>query len=83
MYNCPDVIAELSAFLDDEVAADVRREIESHLGDCRTCEALYDSARKTLRIVTESGTFEVPESLSRKIMARIRSRGPVKPDPDS
>jgi hypothetical protein len=38
---------------------------------------LYDSTRKTLRIVTESGSFEYPEPIAEplvtKVMDRIRS----------
>ena len=78
MLSCEQVIAELAAYLDDETVGGLRREIEAHVAHCRTCEAIYDSARKTLRITTESGTFELPESVSEgivtRIMARIRDR---------
>jgi anti-sigma factor (TIGR02949 family) len=74
MYNCDDVMAELANYLDDQVAVEVRKELEAHLAHCRTCQALYDSARKTLTIVTESGSFELPEHISSRILERIMSR---------
>lgn len=74
MFSCDDVIAELSSFVDGELDEQVRRHVESHLRDCRTCTAIYDSTRKSLRIVTDTGTFEVPADLSGKIMTRLRSR---------
>jgi hypothetical protein len=41
---------------------------------------LYDSTRKTLRIVTESGSFEYPEPIAEplvnKVMDRIRACDP-------
>jgi anti-sigma factor RsiW len=77
MIRCDEFITELGNLLDDEVAAEIREQLESHLAHCRTCQVLYDSTRKTLRIVTESGSFEYPgpiaEPLVEKIMSRIRS----------
>lgn len=74
MLKCDDVIAELSSFLDGDVEAEVRHHVEHHLKDCTTCTAIYDSARKTLKIVTDSATFEVPTDLTTRIMARLRSK---------
>jgi anti-sigma factor RsiW len=67
-------MAELLNFLDDQVAAEIRRELEIHLAECRTCQALYDSARKTLTIVTESRSFELPEDVSSRILEKIMTK---------
>lgn len=74
MYSCKEVLAELAAYLDDEVALEVRKELEGHLSHCHTCRTLYDSTRKTLRIVTESGSFELPENISTQIVEKIMGR---------
>jgi putative zinc finger protein len=77
MISCQDFISELSSLLDDDIAAEIREQLEGHLAHCNTCQVLYDSTRKTLRIVTESGSFEYPEPIAEplvtKIMNRIRS----------
>ena len=69
-------MAEFGNYLEGDLAADVRRQLESHLAHCRTCQVLYDSTRKTLQIVTDSGSFDLPETAGKliadKIMARIR-----------
>jgi len=87
VYSCDQVMAELANFLDDQVAAEIRRELEIHLGHCRTCQALYDSARKTLTIVTESRSFELPEGVSarilEKIMTKVRGARRRRPKPSS
>jgi predicted anti-sigma-YlaC factor YlaD len=80
MYTCDDVIGELSSFLDDEISPEVRLEVEAHLRNCSTCRILYDSARKTLRIVTDTGSFEIPGGLTRKIMARLKAQGRLDPE---
>ncbi|MGH7252507.1 MAG: anti-sigma factor family protein [Nitrospiraceae bacterium] len=87
MYSCDQVMAELLNFLDDQVAAEIRRELEVHLAHCRTCQALYDSARKTLTIVTDSRSFELPENISsrilEKIMSKVRGARRRRPKPSS
>lgn len=76
MITCDEFIIELGSLLDEEVAAEIRQQLESHLAHCSTCQVLYDSTRKTLQIVTESGSFDYPgpiaEPLVEKIMSRIR-----------
>lgn len=73
MISCRDFISELGNLLDEDVAIEIREQLEAHLAHCNTCQVLYDSTRKTLRIVTESGSFEYPEPLVSKVMDRIRS----------
>ena len=72
MLSCREVMTELAEYLDDDVAAELRQELEAHLQQCRTCNVLYDSTRKTVRVLTESRCFELPVDLSARIMAKIR-----------
>ena len=46
---------------------------------CRNCRAIYDSTRKTLTILTDSRSFELPESLSERMIESIMKR--VQGDP--
>ena len=77
MISCQDFISELGNLLDEDVAGEIREQLQAHLAHCNTCQVLYDSSRKTLTIVTESGSFEYPgpiaESLVTKVMDRIRT----------
>ena len=71
-------MAAIGDYLDGEVAAEVRLQLESHLSHCTTCQVVYDSARKTIKVLTDSGSFDLPEiarkPIAEKIMARIRSQ---------
>ena len=73
MFSCEDVRAALGDYIDGDVSPDIRRELERHLAECRTCQVLYDTTRKTLRIVTDMGSFEVPEAVSERLINRIMS----------
>jgi hypothetical protein len=77
MISCGDFLAELANYMDDGVTAQLRVQLENHLSHCETCQVIVDSTRKTVRIVTESGSFDLPEaafkSISAQIMAKIRA----------
>ena len=79
MISCKDFIGELGNLLADELASEIREQLEAHLAHCNTCQVLFDSTRKTLRIVTERGSFDYPEPIAdplvTKVMDRIRSGG--------
>jgi hypothetical protein len=77
MITCSDFLAELGSFLDESVASEIRAQLENHLSHCETCQVIVDSTRKTVRIVTDSGSFDLPEAvvkpLTAQIMAKIRA----------
>jgi len=69
-------MAEIGNYLEGEVAQEVRVQLEHHLAHCQTCTVLLDSSRKTLKIVTDSGSFDLPAAtfrpIAEQIMAKIR-----------
>ena len=77
MISCADFMTEIGNYLDGDLAAEVRAQLEQHLAHCRTCTVLVDSTRKTLKVVTDSGSFDLPEQAFKpvgdKIMARLRA----------
>lgn len=74
MISCQDFITELGNLLDNELAAEIREQLENHLAHCNTCQVLYDSTRQTLRIVTDSGSFEYPGPISEPMVSKIMDR---------
>jgi len=74
MFSCEEVLAELSNYMDGALAADLRKRVEEHMVHCRNCRAIYDSTRKTLRIVTDSGAFELSEDVSSRVAESIRAK---------
>jgi predicted anti-sigma-YlaC factor YlaD len=74
MIGCSDFLAEIGKLLDGDVAAQLRAELENHLAHCQTCRVIYDSARNTVRIVTESGSFELPQAVSKAVTANVMAR---------
>jgi hypothetical protein len=74
MITCEEFFAEFGDYLENHVSPEVRKELELHLSQCRACQVLYDSSRKTVKIVTESSSFELPESVSDPIIDRVMAK---------
>ena len=78
MISCADFLAELGDYIDDAASVDLRTHLEDHLRECKTCQVIVDSTRKTIQIVTESGSFtlasDAVEPLVSDVMARIRQK---------
>jgi len=71
VITCDEFMSDLGNYLEGETAAEVRRQIENHLAHCRTCQVIYDSTRKTVRLVTDSDSFDLPDKAAKQIVARI------------
>jgi predicted anti-sigma-YlaC factor YlaD len=78
VFSCADFLAEFGDYLDDVADPELRTRLEEHLRECKTCQVIVDSTRKTIRIVTDSDSFSVPadkvETIVRDVMARIRGK---------
>ena len=74
MITCDEFFAEFGDYLDDRVSPEVRRELELHLSQCRACHVLYDSTCQTVKIVTESGSFELSENVSESIIGKVMAK---------
>jgi hypothetical protein len=76
VISCADFMAEIGNYLDGDTAEEVRLQLERHLAHCQTCTVLVDSTRRTLKIMTDTGTFDLPETtfqpIAEKIMQKIR-----------
>ena len=70
MISCRTVLESLSDYIDDSIAAEVKRELESHLAECRSCQVLLDTSRRTLKVVTDVGSFEIPADVSERLLRK-------------
>jgi len=77
--DCSEVLRELGSYLDDDMAAELRAALERHLAQCSDCRVIVDTTRKTIRIVTDSRAFDVPDDISARIIDRIMKQVPGKP----
>ena len=74
MITCEEFLAEFGDYLEDQALPEVRKELELHMSQCHVCQVLYDSSRKTLKIVTESSSFDLPQSVADPILSRVMEK---------
>ncbi len=74
MITCDEFFAEFGDYLEDRVSPEVRQQLELHLAQCRACHVLYDSTRKTVKIVTDSSSFDLPQNVSEPIIVRLMEK---------
>lgn len=74
MISCADFLAELSNYVEGDVADNLRAQLEVHLSHCRSCTVLVDSTRKTIQILADADCFELPEVICGCITENIIQR---------
>lgn len=74
MITCEEFFSEFADYLENQVSPGVRQELELHLSQCRACHVLYDSTRKTIKIVSESDSFELPRKVFEPIIDRVMAK---------
>jgi predicted anti-sigma-YlaC factor YlaD len=78
MISCSDFLAEFGDYLDNVANPGLRARLEDHLRTCKSCQVIVDSTKKTIKFVTESDSFSLPdesvEPIVSKVMEQVRKK---------
>ena len=78
MLSCAEFLSEFGDYLENIADAELRSRLEAHLQECKACQVIVDSTRKTIKFVTESESFTLPadkvEPIVNDVMTRIRQK---------
>ena len=79
--SCPDVLAALSAKLEDDLAAEACTLLEAHVGGCAACGALCDTLRRAVGLCHELRDGGASEAALRAHVraAVVEALGPASP----
>jgi hypothetical protein len=69
--DCKHVWQHISAYIDEDVDAVLRAEIDKHLETCEICSAVLDSTRNVVVLMADERVFELPAGFSRRLHERI------------
>jgi anti-sigma factor RsiW len=69
--DCEHVWQYISAYIDGEVEAELREDIERHLETCEICSAVLDSTRNVIVLMADDRVFELPAGFSERLHARL------------
>jgi len=69
--DCNHVWEHISAYIDNDVDAALRADIERHLETCEICSAVLDSTRNVVVLMADDRVFELPAGFSQRLHARL------------
>ena len=72
ILSCREVWKEISNYLEGEVDAALRADLEAHFAQCRHCTALLDGTRNVIVLTVDQRTFTLPAGFSQRLQERLR-----------
>jgi anti-sigma factor (TIGR02949 family) len=69
--DCKHVWQHISAYIDGDVDAALRAEIDRHLEHCEICSAVMDSTRNVVILIADERVFEIPAGYSERLHRRL------------
>jgi len=69
--DCKHVWQHISAYIDGDVDAVLRAEIDRHLEHCEICSAVMDSTRNVVILLADDRVFEIPAGFSERLHSRL------------
>ena len=71
VIDCKHVWEHISGYLDNNLEASERSEVQKHLEHCEICSAILDSTRNILILTADERVFELPVGFSERLHARL------------
>ena len=71
VIDCKHVWEYISGYLDNNLEASERNEVQKHLEHCDICSAILDSTRNILILTADERVFELPLGFSERLHARL------------
>jgi len=69
--DCEHVWDHISAYIDGDVDAALRADINKHLETCEICSAVLDSTRNVVVLIADGRVFELPTGFSDRLHKRL------------
>jgi hypothetical protein len=84
VLDCKHVWNHISGYLDNDLAPELREQVQEHLDHCEICSAILDSTRNILILTADERVFELPLGFSERLHARLDAEihGIAPPTPD-
>ncbi|MGD2162295.1 MAG: zf-HC2 domain-containing protein [Anaerolineales bacterium] len=71
-HHCPDLLPELSDFVDGTAGAEVCAAIEKHLAECPDCRIMIDTLKKTIYLYrNREERVELPEGFRERLFTSL------------
>ncbi len=72
--NCKGVIREISSYIDGELDAATKQELERHLDHCEECTLVVSQTKQTVEIFCDSQPVELPADVRSRLHDALRRK---------
>jgi anti-sigma factor RsiW len=69
--SCEHVITQISNYIDGEISAELRLQVEAHVRGCKHCAAVLEGMSNTLHLLADGRLFELPEGFGERLQNRL------------
>jgi hypothetical protein len=72
--SCLEVWREISNYVDQDVAQELRARMEAHFKSCAHCKAVLDGTRNVVKLVADGVEYEIPRGFSERLYSKIKGK---------
>ena len=72
--SCLEVWRELSNYVDNDVAPELRARMEAHFKSCAHCKAVLDGTKNVVKLVADGVEYELPSGFSDRLYRKIKGK---------
>jgi anti-sigma factor RsiW len=72
--SCVEVWREISNYIDNDVAPDLRARMEAHFKSCAHCKAVLDGTKNVVKLVGDGVEYELPSGFSDRLYKKIKGK---------
>jgi Putative zinc-finger len=72
--SCFEVWRQISDYVDNDVAPELKARLEFHFERCKDCKAILDGTRNVVALIGDERAFEFPEGVSERLTSALSQR---------
>lgn len=72
--NCEGVTRELSNYIDGDVDATLRRELDEHLQGCQHCTVVLNQVKHTVELFCDAEPVELPADVRTRLYTALQTK---------
>jgi anti-sigma factor RsiW len=72
--NCTSAIYEISSYIDGELEASVRIELEEHFRECEDCAIVVRQTQLTVEIFCNDKPIELPKDVRSRLHEKLKHK---------
>lgn len=72
--NCRGACRELSNYIDGDIDADLRQELEHHVQNCKKCTVVLNQLKRTVELFCDAEPVDLPPDVRTRLYAALQSK---------